>query len=67
MAELLGRPRQIDERNRITLPAQVMELLNLKPNDEIYFKFNDGKIILGKAHLKYEYIEEFASYKKNQD
>ena len=62
MTEFIGKPRQIDARNRITLPAQIMEMLKLKPNDEIYFKIANGRIIMGKALVKYEFIEEIANY-----
>ena len=64
MTELLGKPRPIDNRNRITLPTEVMKLLNLKPNDELYFKLNGNKIIVGKALLKYELIDEILDNKK---
>ena len=64
MVELLGKPRPIDNRNRITLPIEVMKLLNLKPNDELYFKRNGNKIIVGKALLKYELIDEILDNKK---
>ena len=64
MEKLLGKPRQIDNRNRITLPPEVLKLLNLKTGDEVYFKVNENKIIIGKALVKYEYIEEIDSRKK---
>lgn len=64
MVKLLGRPRQIDSRNRITLPPEVLKLLNLKPNDEVFFKVEDGKIIMGKALIKYELIDEIIGIKK---
>ena len=65
MTELLGRPRQIDIRNRITLSPEVMKLLKLKPGDEIYFKINNGKIIMGKALVKYEFIEDITNNQKS--
>lgn len=64
MAKLLGKPRQIDSRNRVTLPPEVLKLLNLKPNDEVFFKVEDGKIIMGKALIKYELIDEIIGIKK---
>ena len=64
MEKLLGRPRQIDSRNRVTLPPEVLKLLNLKPNDEVFFKVNGGKIIIGKALIKYELIDEIIGIKK---
>ena len=64
MEKLLGRPRQIDSRNRVTLPPEVLKLLNLKPNDEVFFKVNAGKIIIGKALIKYELIDEIIGIKK---
>jgi len=64
MVKLLGKPRQIDNRNRITIPPEVLKLLNLKPNDEVFFRVNDGKIIMGKALVKYELIDEIIANKK---
>jgi len=65
MEKLLGKPRQIDNRNRITLPPKILKLLNLKPGDEVYFKIKDKKIIMGKALVKYEFIDEIIN-KKNK-
>jgi len=64
MEKLLGKPRQIDNRNRVTLPPEVLKLLNLKPTDEVFFKVNEGKIIMGKALIKYEFIDEIINRKK---
>ncbi len=64
MEKLLGKPRQIDNRNRVTLPPEVLKLLELKPNDEVFFRVNEGKIIMGKALVKYEFIDEIISRKK---
>ena len=64
MSKLLGKPRTLDSRNRITLPPELLELLKLKPNDEIFFKIEEGKIILGKALVKYELIDEIITDKK---
>ena len=64
MEKLLGKPRQIDNRNRVTLPPEVLKLLDLKPNDEVFFKVNEDKIIMGKALVKYEFIDEIISKKK---
>jgi antitoxin component of MazEF toxin-antitoxin module len=64
MAKLLGKPRPIDSRNRVSLPPKVMKLLDLKPNDEVYFKVNQNKIIMGKALIKYEFIDEITHGKK---
>lgn len=64
MVKLLGKPRQIDSRNRVTLPPEVLKLLNLKPKDEVFFKVNEGKIIVGKALIKYELIDEIIGIKK---
>lgn len=64
MGQLLGRPRQIDGRKRITLSAEVMKLLNLKIGDEIFFQVNSGKIVMGKALIKYELIDEITDYKE---
>lgn len=67
MVKLLGKPRQIDSRNRITLPPEVLNLLNLKTNDEIFFRVDKDKIIMGKALIKYELIDEIINRKKKQD
>ena len=64
MVKLLGKPRPLDSRNRITLPNEVLKLLNLKPNDEVFFKVNDSKIIIGKALIKYELFDEIIEGKK---
>lgn len=64
MEKLLGKPRQIDSRNRVTLPPEVLKLLNLKPNDEVFFRVSEGKIIMGKALIKYELIDEIIGIKK---
>lgn len=64
MEKILGKPRQIDNRNRITLPPEILKLLNLKPGDEVYFKIKEGKIIMGKALVKYEFIDEIVNRKK---
>ena len=64
MVKLLGKPRQIDSRNRVTLPPEVLKLLDLKPNDEVFFKVSEGKIIMGKALIKYELIDEIIGIKK---
>ncbi|MFX0185952.1 MAG: hypothetical protein ACFE95_22940 [Candidatus Hodarchaeota archaeon] len=41
-----------------------MKLLNLKPNDEVFFKVDKDKIIIGKALIKYELIDEIIGSKK---
>jgi len=64
MEKLLGKPRQIDNRNRITLPPEVLKLLELKPNDEVFFKLSEDRIIIGKALIKYQFIDEIINIKK---
>jgi bifunctional DNA-binding transcriptional regulator/antitoxin component of YhaV-PrlF toxin-antitoxin module len=64
MVKLLGKPRPIDSRNRVSLPPEVIKLLDLKPGDEVFFKVNESKIIIGKALVKYEFIDEIISRKK---
>jgi bifunctional DNA-binding transcriptional regulator/antitoxin component of YhaV-PrlF toxin-antitoxin module len=64
MGTLLGKPRPLDSRNRVTLPPEVLDCLKLKPNDEIFFRLDDGKIIIGKALIKYELIDEILGGKK---
>jgi len=63
MKKLLGKPRPLDSRNRVTLPSEVIDLLKLKPNDEIFFRLDEGKITIGKALIKYELIDEIFSTK----
>jgi len=64
MGTLLGKPRPMDSRNRVTLPSEVLDLLKLKPNDEVFFRLDNGKITLGKALIKYELIDEILGTKK---
>jgi len=65
MIKLLGKPRPLDSRSRITLPPEVFKLLNLKPNDEVFFKVDKDKIIMGKALIKYDLIDEIIGSKKS--
>ncbi|HVQ01580.1 MAG TPA: AbrB/MazE/SpoVT family DNA-binding domain-containing protein [Candidatus Thermoplasmatota archaeon] len=64
MGRLLGKPRPLDSRNRVTLSAEVLDLLKLKPNDEVFFRLDNGKITMGKALVKYELIDEIVGGKK---
>lgn len=64
MGKLLGKPRPLDSRNRVTLPPEVLDLLKLKPNDEVFFRLDDGRITMGKALVKYELIDEIFGEKK---
>jgi len=64
MGKLLGKPRPLDCRNRVTLPQEVLDLLKLKPNDEVFFRLDEGKITMGKALIKYEFIDEILGTKK---
>jgi len=64
MGRLLGKPRPLDSRNRVTLPPEVLELLKIKPNDEVFFRLDEGKITVGKALIKYEFIDEILGNKK---
>ncbi len=63
MEKLLGKPRQIDKRNRITLPPELLKLLDLKSGDEVFFKVSKDKIIMGKALIKYKFIDEIIKKK----
>lgn len=63
MGKLLGKPRPLDSRNRVTLPQEVLDLLKLKPNDEVFFRLDDGKITMGKALVKYELIDQILGEK----
>ena len=65
MDKLLGRPRPVDSRNRISLPPQILEILNLKPNDYAFFRIENNKIIIGKALVKYEFIDQIINNKKS--
>ena len=64
MGRLLGKPRPLDSRNRVTISPEVLELLKLKPNDEVFFRLDNGKITMGKALVKYELIDEIVGGKK---
>jgi len=64
MGKLLGKPRPLDSRNRVTLPPEVLTLLKLKPNDEVFFQIENGKITMGKALIRYELIDEILGEKK---
>jgi bifunctional DNA-binding transcriptional regulator/antitoxin component of YhaV-PrlF toxin-antitoxin module len=64
MGKLLGKPRPLDSRNRVTLPPEVLDLLKLKPNDEVFFRLDDGKIVMGKALVKYELIDQILGEKR---
>jgi len=64
MEKLLGKPRQIDDRNRITLPPELLKLLDLKPGDEVFFKLKENKITMGKALVKYDFIDEIINRNK---
>jgi len=64
MSKLLGKPRPLDSRNRVTLSPEILDLLKLRPNDEVFFRLDNGKIIMGKALVKYELIDEILGEKK---
>ncbi len=64
MGKLLGKPRPLDSRNRVTLPPEVLSLLKLKANDEVFFQIENGKITMGKALVRYELIDEILADKK---
>ena len=64
MVDIIGKPLKMDERHRITLPQKLIKALDLKPGDEIYFKRNGNKICVGKAIVKYDFVEDFMNYKK---
>lgn len=64
MGKLLGKPRPLDSRNRVTLPQEVLDLLKLKLNDEVFFRLDEEKITMGKALVKYEFIDEILGIKK---
>jgi len=64
MEKILSKPRQIDSRNRVTLPPELLNLLKLKPGDEVFFRIENGKIIMGKALVKYELIDQIIGVKK---
>ena len=43
--------RQIDDRNRITLPPEIMEALRLESNGFVILTKDDGKIRLSKGKI----------------
>ena len=40
--------RMVRDKNEVTLPIPVRELLNLKPGDKIRFEMNDGTVCIHK-------------------
>ena len=64
MVEMIGRPTKMDVRHRITLPAKLIEVLDLKPGDEIYFKRIGDKVCVGKAIVSYRFVEEFLDHNR---
>ena len=58
MDKILGRTYPIDARNRVVIPKDVMRLLELKPKDLVFFRRDDNRVVLGKAIIKYEFIED---------
>ena len=62
MDKVVGKPRKMDNRNRITIPPEVVQLLDIKPDDEVYFKLSGERVFVGKATKKYEFFDKI---KKN--
>jgi len=54
----LEKPCLIDKRNRVTLPRDVIRLLDIKRNDYLCFFKDNNRVIVGKAKISYEYIED---------
>lgn len=55
MAETVAYAR-IRQKNRITLPKKIMDLFDLKENDDVVFIIESNKVTLGK--IKKEIIEK---------
>lgn len=63
--KILGKPCKVDKTGRLYLPQEVRDLLGIKKDgeDEVYFKLFNDKIIIGKAKVKYEFIDEIIKLK----
>ena len=49
--KLLGQSK-LSSKNQVVIPAEVRQLLNLKPGDQIVFIEERGKIILMKGPIE---------------
>lgn len=45
MGVRLGKSHQIDERNRVVIPKELMKLMKLKQGDEVSFEVENNKTI----------------------
>jgi bifunctional DNA-binding transcriptional regulator/antitoxin component of YhaV-PrlF toxin-antitoxin module len=55
--QLLGKPRRVDGTRRVTLPKEVLDVLDVASGDTVFFKLENRRIVLGKVIKKYEYVE----------
>ena len=68
---------KIKTKNQLTIPAEIMKKLTLKPGDDVELKVEKGKIVLTPIvtiekefwdlELAKEVKEEYEYYKKNPD
>ena len=49
--KLLGQSR-LSSKNQVVIPAEVRQLLNLKPGDQVVFIEEKGKVILAKGPIE---------------
>ena len=54
MGKIIGKPVRIDERRRITLPSDVMNILNLREGDYVIFARNEDEVVIRKVKLVVE-------------
>jgi len=47
----LGQSR-LSSKNQVVIPAEVRQLLNLKPGDQVVFIEEKGKVILAKGPIE---------------
>lgn len=45
MGERLGKSHQIDKRNRVVIPKELMKLMELKQGDEVFFEVENNKTV----------------------
>lgn len=48
---MLGKPTRIDDRKRVVIPTEVMDILGIEEGDYIVFTKRNNEIIIRKAKL----------------
>jgi AbrB family looped-hinge helix DNA binding protein len=57
MEPAMGETTRIDDKGRVTVPKQIRERLNLRPNQDLYVELREREIVLKLAPT----VKEFAS------